>query len=216
MGAALTQTLCNAGYFVVGLSRSAFDPLSAADRYAHRICDCTDPQAMQAAIDGIEADHGPVAVAIHNAMLLHIAPFEETPPDRFEAVWRVGCLGAVHLAQAVLPGMVRAQSGTLILTGATAGLRGGSGFSAFAAAKFALRGLSQSLAREYGPKGVHVVHPILDGLIWSPQTRDRFDGVTQDRCLDPYDVAETYLQLIRQPTSAWTQEIDLRPAVERF
>lgn len=216
LGTALAQIFGNAGYHVVGLSRSAFDPLVPLDRYTYVPCDCTDNQGMQAAVSQITAEIGQIDLAVHNAMELLIRPFDDTHPEQFESVWRVSLLGAVHLAKAVLPDMIDAGSGTLILTGATAGIRGGAEFSAFASAKFALRGLSQSLAREVGPKGVHVIHPILDGLIWSKQTRTRFPDVQQDHCLDPYDIAETYLHLTQQPNSSWTQEIDLRPSVEQF
>ena len=107
-------------------------------------------------------------------MLLTIKPFEQTTTSEFEQAWRVACLGAMVAVQAVIPHMAARGQGTIILTGATAGLRGAANFSAFASAKFALRGLAQSLAREYGPKGVHVAHVVIDGLIDEPQTDQRF------------------------------------------
>ena len=98
----------------------------------------------------------------------------------------------------------------------TVALRGGVGFGAFAAAKFALRGLVQSLAREFGPRGIHVAHVVIDGLIWSQQTRERFDNVSQSSCLDPDAVADAFQNLIAQNGCAWTHELDLRPAQEKF
>jgi NAD(P)-dependent dehydrogenase (short-subunit alcohol dehydrogenase family) len=111
--------------------------------------------------------------------------------------------------------MIARGKGAIILTGATAGIRGAAQFSAFASAKFALRGLAQSLARECGPKGVHVAHVILDGLIDEAQTDQRF-GPPQSARMDPDAVASIYLELASQHPSAWTHEMDLRPFSERF
>ena len=152
---------------------------------------------------------------IHNAHLLTIKPFEATTADEFEQAWRVACLGAMISVQSVIPHMAARQHGTVILTGATAGLRGAANFAAFASAKFALRGLAQSLAREYGPKGVHVAHVVLDGLIDEPQTDQRF-GPSPSGRMDPQSIAQAYLALTTQPPSAWTHEMDLRPFSERF
>ena len=118
-------------------------------------------------------------------------------------------------AQAVLPHMAARKQGTVIFSGATAGLRGGANFSAFASAKFALRGLAQALAREFGPKGVHVAHVVIDGLIEAPQTDLRFGPAPTGR-MDSKSVAQAYLGLAAQNPSAWTQEMDLRPFAEKF
>ena len=150
---------------------------AAGGKYLHLACDITRAAELSAAIKP-HADR--IDVLIHNPQLLTIKPFEQTTIDEFEQTWRVACLGAVIAAQAVIPHMAARQHGMIILSGATAGLRGGANFSAFASAKFALRGLAQSLAREYGPKGVHVAHVVLDGLIDEPQTDQRF-GSQADR-----------------------------------
>ena len=121
----------------------------------------------------------------------------------------------MNVARVVLPGMVARGNGHIIMTGATAIIRGAANFAAFAAAKFALRGFAQSLAREYGPKGVHVAHAIIDGLIDEPQTTRRF-GAGQSQRMSADAVARTYLDLTRQDQSAWTHELDLRPFSERF
>jgi len=151
---------------------------------------------------------------IHNAQQLMIRSFAETSAGDFEQVWRNSCLGATIAAQAVLPHMAARKAGTVIFTGATAGLRGGANFAAFASAKFALRGLAQALAREFGPKGIHVAHVVIDGLIDAPQTDLRF-GPAQGR-MDAHAIAQAYLALAAQPSSAWTQEMDLRPFAEKF
>jgi NAD(P)-dependent dehydrogenase (short-subunit alcohol dehydrogenase family) len=147
--------------------------------------------------------------------VLTIGPFEATTEAEFEQAWRVACLGAMVSVRSVIAHMATRKHGIIILTGATAGVRGGANFSAFASAKFALRGLAQSLAREFGPKGVHVAHVVLDGLIDEPQTERRFGPAPSGR-MDAKSVAQAYLDLARQTPSAWTHEIDLRPFTERF
>ena len=216
LGEALNSILLDSGYKVVGLSREHYAPKTTVSGYVHMQCDVTDTAAVQSSVECIRHVYGPISVIIHNAMELLIGPLSNTSTEDFERVWRVVCLGAFNLATATLPAMAERKCGTLIMTGATAGIRGGAPFSAFASAKFALRGLSQSLAREYAPKGVHIIHSIIDGLIWSPQTGQRFDQVLEENCLDPYDIAATYMHLIKQSPSAWTQEIDIRPWTEKY
>ena len=125
------------------------------------------------------------------------------------------CFGAMIVAQAMLPYLLKAPGGTIVFTGATAAVKGGPRFTSLASAKFALRGLAQSLARELAPRGVHVVHVVIDGLVWSPQTRERF-YTEREKCLEPDAIARTYLDLVSQHPSAWTHEIDLRPLTEKF
>jgi len=122
---------------------------------------------------------------------------------------------AVLLAQSVLQPMIDAGGGTFIVSGATASLRGGAQFSAFASAKFALRGLAQSLAREHQPSGVHVAHAILDGIIDTDRSRN-LHGLDPARMMNPADIAEAYWLIARQPRSTWTHEFDLRPSSEGF
>ena len=116
--------------------------------------------------------------------------------------------------------MIPRETGTIIFTGATASVRGGAGFSAFAGAKFALRALAQSMARELGPKGIHVAHAIIDGAIDTAFIRDNFPEryklKNMDGILDPDAIADAYFMLHSQPRSAWTQELDLRPWIEKF
>jgi NAD(P)-dependent dehydrogenase (short-subunit alcohol dehydrogenase family) len=111
--------------------------------------------------------------------------------------------------------MAARKHGTVIFSGATAGMRGSANLSAFASAKFALRGLAQELAREFGPKGVHVAHVVIDGLIEGHKTDQRFGPSSTER-MDAKEVAKAYLGLAAQNSSAWTQEMDLRPFAERF
>jgi NAD(P)-dependent dehydrogenase (short-subunit alcohol dehydrogenase family) len=219
LGATLAETFAQAGYDVIGLSRTgrASDRLrqqvaQAGGNYVHLACDITRSADVTAVL-GPFADR--IDVLIHNAHLLAIKPFEETTPGDFEEAWRVACLGAMMSVQMVVPHMAARRHGTIILTGATAALRGASRFAAFASAKFALRGLAQSLAREFGPRGVHVAHVVLDGLIDEPQTDQRFGSSLAGR-MDPQAIARCYLDLTIQPRSAWTHEMDLRPFSESF
>lgn len=219
LGAATARAFAEAGFDVLGVARSdravSVVARAVAERgglYTHVTCDLTQPAALAAALD---RDAGRVAVCVHNAHRLLIAPCEETTVEDFEQVWRVNCLGAFATARLVLPGMVARNAGTMIFAGATAGLRGGAKFTAFASSKFAVRGLAQALAREYGPRGIHIAHVVLDGLIDEAQSDRRFGPASSTR-MDADAVASAYLQLARQHPSAWTQELDLRPYSEGF
>ena len=220
LGKALCRRLADAGYRVAGLARgtAASGDLIAElgpERFQAVSCDITDASQVDAAIGQVEAQWGPASVYVHSAAPFYMGAFAQTDPSTFESLWRTTCLGAVHGAQRVLPGMLQAQQGVLLFIGATASVKAGASFSAFGAAKFALRGLAQSLARELGPQGIHVAHLIIDGVIWSERARDAL-GLPQGQCLDPDALARTCLHLIGQDRSAWTQELDIRPDVEGF
>jgi len=128
----------------------------------------------------------------------------------------IACVGAAEAARAVLPGMIARARGTIIFTGATAAMRGSSGFAAYAPAKFAARGLAQSLAREFGPKGIHVAHVVIDGLINTPKIREWMPQRDATTMLDTDAIAEVYWQLHVQHASTWTHELDIRPHTESF
>jgi NAD(P)-dependent dehydrogenase (short-subunit alcohol dehydrogenase family) len=218
LGIDLAGQLASEGYDVCGISRSdrlkrsiAATVEDAGGAYEHRKCDLTVEKEVEAAIEPLAPR---VEVAVHLAHALLIKPFDETTPSDFETVWRASCLSAVLVALELAPAMAHNGRGVIIVSGATASMRGGPQFSAFASAKFALRGFAQSLSREYSPKGVHVAHVVLDGLIAAPQTDLRFGPVASGR-MDPADIAAAYLAIARQPPSAWSQEIDLRPFAEK-
>ncbi|MDA8364610.1 MAG: SDR family NAD(P)-dependent oxidoreductase [Gammaproteobacteria bacterium] len=220
LGAALCRALARSGYVVVALARTggftqdlAHELRQAGNSLVSIQCDVGDTESVDAAFARIDHEVGAASVYIHNASQLVAMPSLELSAAAFTDAWRVACLGALLCAQKVIPGMLQRGRGTLLFTGATGALRGGAGFAAFASAKFALRGLAQSLAREFGPRGIHVAHVVIDGLIWSGQIRR---GFTRDQCLLPEAIADCYMQLIAQDRSAWTQELDLRPDVEKF
>lgn len=224
-GAGLGQSLMHRfeaeGYKAVGLARfhrklaSPSLPAENPGNLDLRPVDLTDAEAAIALITALISTYGPPKVVIHNTAELVIQPFAETTLEDFERCWSSMVKALVVLAQAVMPSMVRGGGGALIVSGATASLRGGARFSAFASAKFALRGLTQSLAREYQPAGVHVVHAILDGIIDTERSR-QLHSLDPAKMLKPEDIAEAYWQLAQQPKSTWTHELDLRPASEGF
>ena len=170
-------------------------------------CDVTDPASVQSAFNDAIADAGVPDLVIFNASGYARGSILELAPGQLEAAWRVGCLGGFHVGQAAARAMVPAGTGTILFTGATASLRGSANFAPFAIAKFGLRALAQSMARELGPKGIHVAHVVIDGQIGEAEG---------DTKLNPADIAEAYWSLYRQPRSAWTLEADLRTWVEKF
>jgi NAD(P)-dependent dehydrogenase (short-subunit alcohol dehydrogenase family) len=174
-------------------------------------CELTDPDAVDRAFTEIARTLAAPDIVIYNAHRIELRPALDTTLDAFVDAWRVGCLGGFLVARRVLPEMQARGAGTLVFTGATGSVRGGKRSAAFASAKFALRGLAQSLAREFGPAGVHVAHVVIDGLIWSDRSRARFDA-RPETSMDPRAIAATYRHLVEQPPSAWTHELDLRPA----
>lgn len=218
LSAELATRLLKRGHLVAGISRSGAFGSELKSRFSgwrSYTADVSDRAALQRAIGDFTEQCGAPSVLIHNAAELIIGDFLELRAEDFERSWRTGCLGAFHAAQLVLPAMLEAGAGALIFSGATASVKGGAKFGAFAPAKFALRGLAQSLARAYGPRGVHVAHVVIDGVIWGERAAKRF-GMTPEACMDPGEIAESYLALLDQKPSSWTHELDLRPAGERF
>ena len=219
LGEAICRQLIDAGYRVAGIGRSnkhevLLESLGEAN-YLPVTCDLTDASEVDKTISQVEERFGSASVYVHNAARLHMQPFIETDPGEYESLWKTMCLGAVNGSQRVLPAMLENNKGSLVFIGATASVKAGVNFSAFSSAKFALRGLAQSLARELGPKGIHIIHPVIDGVIWGERARDVFK-MSEDQCINPEHIAKTCLQLIEQDSSAWTHEIDIRPSVENF
>ncbi|MEO8155762.1 MAG: SDR family NAD(P)-dependent oxidoreductase [Rhizobacter sp.] len=212
LGRALVVEFTAAGYTVAALRRDAASVDAPAHGFSCNLSDAADAQRAMASVIG---ELGPVTALIYNAAHLVTAPFAELTPADFEAAWRASVPGAVACAQAVLPGMLQQGHGALLFSGATASVRGGARFAAFASAKFALRGLAQSLAREYHAHGVHVGHVVLDGVLAGSPAAQRF-GVGDARALAPAEVASTYRWLAEQAPQAWAHEIDLRPHTENF
>jgi len=171
-------------------------------------------------VQHIEADIGPIEVLVFNVGGNVRFPILETTVQKYFKVWEMCALAGFLAGREAARAMLPRGRGTILFTGATASVRGSSGFAAFAGGKAALRALAQSMAREFGPQGLHVAHVIIDGLIDTAFTRTNFaqrvDELGPDGILNPDHIAEAYWWLHRQPRDAWTFELDLRPSVERW
>ncbi|WP_171205513.1 SDR family NAD(P)-dependent oxidoreductase [Ruegeria sp. HKCCA0235A] len=211
LGQALVSRFQAEGMVTVGLGRTQPDnPIGSF----HQV-DLSDPGETAPVIADLIATYGPPKIVVHNTAELVISPFLKTTLNDYQRSWTSMVQTLIVLAQSVMQPMVRGGGGTLIVSGATASLRGGAQFSAFASAKFALRGLTQSLAREFQPVGVHITHVTLDGIIDTARSRDRH-SLDPAKMMKPENIAEVYWQLAQQPRSTWTQELDLRPSTEGF
>ncbi len=162
----------------------------------------------------------PADLVVYNAGNNQRIDFRELSAADFESFWRIGCFGGFLVGREAARRLVPLGRGTVIFTGASGSLRGRPGFAQFAAAKAGLRMVAQSMAREYGPLGIHVAHVVIDGGIDGERLRERFPKLVEERgaegLLDPDAIAETYWQIHRQPRSAWAHEVDLRPFRESF
>ena len=178
-------------------------------------CDATDEVDVRGLFAGVRQDLGEPDLVVFNASGRVRKAIAEIETAEFEQAWRNTCLGGFLVGREAAKIMAARGRGTILFTGATASVKGYANSAAFAVGKFGLRALAQSMARELGPNGVHVAHIVIDGGIRSDRRSEDPDK-GEDSLLDPDDIAETYWQLYRQPRSAWTQEIDLRPWVEPF
>lgn len=176
--------------------------------------DATKEKEVEVFVKRSESELGPIDVAIYNVSGFTKKSIFELTGNDIEEAWRRTCLGAFYFGKNVAVKMQQRKKGTIIFTGATAGKRGGKNFSAFAIGKFGLRALSQSMARELNPEGIHTVYVNIDGIVKGSTSED--SNEKDDVFLNPKEIAETYFHLHRQQKSAWTQEIDLRPWLESF
>ncbi len=211
LGLALVSAFSREGFTVLAAARKATDTadLRKIERVVPVNCDATQAGQVDALFERA-AGSGAVRVAVFNVGMFQRATVLETEPAQFENAWRVGAYSGFLVGRAAAKCMLPERQGTILFTGATASLRGGAGFVNLASPKFALRAVAQSLARELGPQGIHVAHVVIDG-----QIRNRSGG-EPDKYLDPADIANAYVSLHRQARSSWSQEIDLRPAAEKF
>jgi NAD(P)-dependent dehydrogenase (short-subunit alcohol dehydrogenase family) len=178
--------------------------------------DATDPGSVASAFERVRAELRDPEVLVYNAGAFQLGGILEIEPEKFDECFRANCAGAFYAARQVLPAMADRGRGTILLTGATAALRGSARFAALAVGKFGLRALAQSMARECGPRGVHVAHVIIDGQINTPRVRGMYPAREEHTMLSPEAIAEEYWRLHAQHHTAWTLELDLRPSVESF
>lgn len=223
LGSAVAQRFAREGY-ALGLmarGRDKLDPVAEAIEGEGGTAlavpaDATDADSVQDGFRTVREQLGDPEVLVYNAGAFEMGGILEISAEDFDRCWRANCYGAFVAAREVLPRMVERGRGTVLLTGATAALRGGARFANLAVGKFGLRALAQSLAREFQPQGIHVTHVIVDGQIDTPKLRRMQPDREAHTMLDPDGIAETYWQLHVQDRSAWTQELDVRPHVETF
>jgi NAD(P)-dependent dehydrogenase (short-subunit alcohol dehydrogenase family) len=182
--------------------------------------DARQEAAVQDLFAKVERDVGPIEVCLYNAGSNVNTPLLETTETLFRKSWELACYGGFLTGREAARHMVPRGHGTILFTGATASVRGGAGFAAFASAKFGLRAVAQSMARELGPKNLHVAHVVIDGMIDNARTRsrmaERVKDLPADGMLATDAIAELFWQIHAQPRSAWTFEADLRPYAEKF
>ena len=220
LGTAYAEIFKNAGYDLGLLSRSGADLGSdEATNTSIRTykCDAGEPGSIKDALASVQNELGPIDVVIYNADLAQFGSLDDVSELQFEQSWRVGALGLFATAKFLGPQMSKRGSGVIIVSGATAALRGNIWTTAFAPSKSAQRTLANSLAKQLGPKGVHVVYLVIDGVIDTEDTRTNFAPEEPDEFfIKPTRIAETALMLARQDKSAWTFELDIRPFGEKW
>lgn len=183
-------------------------------------CDARDEDQVVALFDRVEAEVGPVEVAVFNIGANVPSSILDETARKYRKIWELTALAAFLTGREAARRMVPRGRGTILFTGATASMRGGSGFAAFAGGKHATRALAQSMARELGPRGIHVGHVVIDGAIDTDFIRETFPAryalKAEAGILDPEHIAANYVHLHQQPRDAWTHELDLRPWSETW
>ena len=229
-GGAIARRFAKGGYTVCATRRhlDKLQPLIAqieaqGGKARGFASDARNEEEVVALVEQIESTIGPIEVLVFNIGANVPSSILEETARKYFKIWEMACLGGMLNGREVAKRMVAREGehkGTIIFTGATASLRGSANFAAFAGAKHALRALAQSMARELGPRGIHVAHTIIDGAIDTEFIRENFPQryalKSQDGILNPDHIAENYWMLHQQPRDAWTHELDLRPWGEKF
>jgi NAD(P)-dependent dehydrogenase (short-subunit alcohol dehydrogenase family) len=226
-GGAIAKRFAQEGYVACVTRRSAdkLQPLvdaikaNGGDAYGFA-CDARKEEEVIALVEQIESEIGPIEAFVFNiGANVPCSILEETARKYFK-IWEMACFSGFLNAREVAKRMAKRQRGTILFTGATAGMRGAAGFAAFAGAKHGIRALAQSMARELGSMNIHVAHVVVDGAIDTDFIRESFPEKyatkDEDGILNPEHIAENYWYLHSQPRDAWTFELDLRPWSERW
>jgi NAD(P)-dependent dehydrogenase (short-subunit alcohol dehydrogenase family) len=230
IGAAIARRFAAGGYTVClgrrngEKSAALVKEISDSGGQAHGFTlDAREETQIEERFSMIENEIGPLEIVISNPGGNVNFPIRETTERVFYKVWKMACLTGFLSGREAAKYMVPRNKGTILFTGATASIRGGSGFGAFASAKFALRGLAQSMARELGPQNIHVAHLIIDAGVDTAFVKERLearginrDELPEDTLMNPKSVGEAYWMLHNQTRDAWTHEMDLRPFAEKF
>jgi NAD(P)-dependent dehydrogenase (short-subunit alcohol dehydrogenase family) len=206
-------------------AQALIDEISATGGRARAFStDARQESALQTLFGTVEGEVGPIEVCLYNAGSNVNASLVDTTEALFRKVWELACYGGFLTGREAARYMVPRGKGTILFTGATASMCGGSGFAAFASAKFGLRAVAQSMARELGPKNIHVAHLVIDGGVDSEAIRKRMrarlgdavNSLPPDSLIQTRSIAEAYWTLHTQPRAGWTHELDLRTSIERW
>ena len=226
-GGAIARRFAKGGFTVCATRRHLeklqplIERIQAEGGRAHGFAsDARKEEEVAALVEKIESQIGPIEVLVFNIGANVRASILEETARKYFKIWEMACFAGFLNAREVARRMVVHERGTILFTGATASIRGSAGFAAFAGAKHALRALAQSMARELGPRGIHVAHTVIDGGIDTEFIRENFPEryalKDQDGILNPEHIADAYWMLHTQPRDAWTHELDLRPWMEKF
>ena len=230
IGAAVAKKFAQEGYTVCMARRHGeqlqpiIEEIEAAGGTAHGFSmDAREEEQIVETFKKIESELGELDFVLFNVGGNVQFPIRETTSRVFTKVWQMGCLAGFLTGREAAHHMTPRQTGSIFFTGATASVRGGSGFAAFASAKFGLRALAESMARELGPQNIHVSHLVIDAGVDTAWVRERIvasgaslEQLPEDALVHPDSIAEVYWQLHNQPRDAWTLELDLRPYSEKF
>ncbi len=214
-GMAFARRFAGAGYRVALIARNP-SKLPALEGAVPIAADLADPASVKKAFAEVTRKLGDADVLIYNAGAGKFGNVDQVEAADFESAWRTNTLGCFLSVKEVLPGMRRRGAGHIVVIGATASVKGGAGFVAFASAKAALRSLAQSLARQLGPENIHIAHVVIDGVIDLERTRKLMPDRKDEFFMSPDDIAGSVFHLTTQPRSAWTFELDLRPFAEKW
>ena len=227
VGGAVCRRFAREGMHVVVAGRTEEKVASVAEslreaggQATHAVGDATDAAGVAHFFDVAGEIAGPPELVVYNVGNNRFAPLLEMTDEFFEDLWRICCFGGFLTGREAARRMIPAGGGTLLFTGATASVRARPPFTAFASAKAGLRAVAHGMAREFGKSGLHVGHIVIDGVIDGDQVNSRFpqlkENFGEEGMLKPDDIAEAYWMLHRQPRSAWTLELDVRPDRENF
>jgi NADP-dependent 3-hydroxy acid dehydrogenase YdfG len=218
-GSALVRRFVAGGYRVAMLSRSAgrLEAMARELPDAHVfVCDVADAAQVDASIAAVEAELGAVDVLVHNAVGGAFGSFLEIDPEVLNRNFQVNTMGLLYLARRVAGSMTARGRGAIIVTGNTSALRGRANFAGFAPTKAAQRILSEAMARDLGPKGVHVAYVVIDAVIDSERQRERFAGRPDDFFIKPAAIADECFHVAHQDRSAWSFLVEVRPFGESW
>jgi len=227
IGSAISEKFAEHGHVVCMARRNADKLAPLVERLASRglaghafSCDARDEDQVIDLFTTIERDIGAIDVVVFNVGANVPMSIVDTSVRKFTKIWEMACFAGFLTGREAAKVMLARKRGTIIFTGATASLRGNANFAAFASAKHGLRALAQSMARELGPKNIHVAHVVIDAAVetdWIKENHPAYEELAaQDGVVKPSDLAENYLMLHKQPKNAWTFELDIRPATEKW